>query len=57
MCGAKNVPMCHEHLDLSNPRRRFRALNNLACMLNAGKRYQKGISPEEMMIRIETKSD
>jgi cell division control protein 6 len=55
MCRAKNVPMRHEHLDLSNPRPCFRALNDLACMLNASKRYQKGISLEEMMIRIETK--
>jgi len=30
-------------------------LNDLACLLNASKRYQKGISLEEMMIRIETK--
>ena len=55
MCTAKNIPIRHEHLDLSNPRPCFRALNDLACLLNASKRYQKGISLEEMMIRIETK--
>jgi len=55
MCAAKNIPIRHEHLDLSNPRPCFRALNDLACLLNASKRYQKGISLEEMMIRIETK--
>ena len=55
MCVAKNIPIRHEHLDLSNPRPCFRALNDLACLLNASKRYQKGISLEEMMIRIETK--
>ena len=55
MCLAKKIPLRHEHLDLSNPRPCFRALNDLACLLNASKRYQKGISLEEMMIRIETK--
>ncbi|MFC1765875.1 Cdc6/Cdc18 family protein [Planctomycetota bacterium] len=55
MCLSKKIPMRYEHLDLSNPRPCFRALNDLACLLNASKRYQKGISLEEMMIRIETK--
>lgn len=41
------------HLDLSTPRPCFRALNDLACLLNASKRYRKGISLEEMMGRIE----
>jgi len=54
MCADQNIPMRYEHLDLSNPRPCFRALNDLACLLNASKRYQKGISLEEMMIRIET---
>jgi cell division control protein 6 len=54
MCRAKDIPLRHEHLDLSNPRPCFRALNDLACLLNASKKYQKGISLEEMMIRIET---
>ena len=55
MCLAKKIPLRHVHLDLSNPRPCFRALNDLACLLNASKRYQKGISLEEMMIRIESK--
>ena len=55
MCLAKKISMRYEHLDLSNPTPCFRALNDLACLLNASKRYQKGISLEEMMIRIETK--
>jgi cell division control protein 6 len=55
MCKAKDIALRHEHLDLSNPRPCFRALNDLACMLNASKKYQKGISLEEMMIRIETR--
>jgi len=54
MCAGENISIRHEHLDLSNPRPCFRALNDLACLLNASKRYQKGISLEEMMIRIET---
>ena len=53
MCGAEKIPIRCEHLDLSNPRPCFRALNDLACLLNASKRYQKGISLEEMMLRIE----
>lgn len=55
MCLAKKISLRYEHLDLSNPRPCFRALNDLACQLNASKRYQKGISLEEMMTRIETK--
>jgi len=55
MCHTENVSFRYAHLDLSNPRPCFRALNDLACLLNASKRYQKGISLEEMMIRIETK--
>ena len=55
MCLARKIPIRYEHLDLSNPRPCFRALNNLACLLNASKRNQKGISLEEMMTRIEAK--
>ncbi len=51
----KNIPIRYEHLDLSNPRPCFRALNDLACLLNASKKYQKGISLEEMMTRMEAK--
>ena len=55
MCRGQSVPMRHEHLDLSTPRPCFRALNDLACLLNASKRYKKGISLEELMLRIEAK--
>jgi len=54
MCRAQGVPMRYEHLDLSTPRPCFRALNDLACMLNASKRYKKGISLEELILRIES---
>lgn len=53
MCRASKIPIRHVHLDLSNPRPCFRALNDLACLLNASKRYEKGISLEEMMFHIE----
>jgi archaeal cell division control protein 6 len=55
MCRPKNIAIQYEHLDLSTPRPCFRALNDLACLLNASKRYQKGISLDEMMLRIESK--
>ena len=53
MARAKGVPLRHEHLDFSTPRPCFRALNDLACLFNASKRYKKGISLEELMLRIE----
>jgi cell division control protein 6 len=53
MCVKKNVNLKYEHLDLSTPMPCFRALNDLACLLNASKRYKKGISLEELMLRIE----
>ena len=53
MARIKNIRVRHEHLDLSTPRPCFRALNDLACLLNASKRYKKGISLEELMLRIE----
>ena len=55
ICHTEKIPMRHVHLDLSNPRPCFRALNDLACLLNASKRYEKGISLEEMMFHIEKK--
>ena len=55
ICDTKKVPVRHIHLDLSTPRPCFRALNDLACLLNATKRYEKGISLEEMMFLIEKK--
>ena len=54
ICRGKKVPIRRVHLDLSTPRPCFRALNDLACLLNASKRYKKGISLEELMLRIET---
>ena len=53
MCREKRVPLKYVQLDLSTPRPCFRALNDLACLLNATKRYRKGISLEELMGRIE----
>jgi cell division control protein 6 len=47
--------MRHLHLDLSTPRPCFRVLNDLACLLDAAKRYKKGISLDELMSRIEDK--
>jgi cell division control protein 6 len=55
MCHDKKIQIRSVHLDLSNPRPCFRALNDLACLLNACKRYEKGISLEEMMFCIEKK--
>jgi archaeal cell division control protein 6 len=55
MCQKQSIPFQYQHLDLCTPRPCFRALNDLACLLNASKRYQKGISLEELMIRIETR--
>ncbi len=55
MCHTSKIPIRHVHLDLSNPRPCFRALNDLACLLNASRRYEKGISLEEMMFHIEKK--
>ncbi len=53
MCQEKKIPLRDVHLDLSTPRPCFRAVNDLACLLNASKRYKKGISLEELMGRIE----
>jgi len=53
MCREKRIPIRYRHLDLSTPRPCFRGLNDLACLLNASKRYKKGISLEELMLRIE----
>jgi len=55
MSQEKQIPLRHEQLDLSTPRPCFRALNDLACLFNASKRYKKGISLEELMLRIESK--
>ena len=53
MCRERNIPIRHVQLNLSTPQPCFRALNDLACLLNACKRYRKGISLEELMGRIE----
>jgi cell division control protein 6 len=51
----RNIQIRYKHLDLSTPVPCFRALNDLACLLNAMKRYQRGISLDEMMLAIEAK--
>ncbi len=53
MCRKEKISLRHVHLDLATARPCFRALNDLACILNASKRYQRGISLEELMERIE----
>jgi len=53
MAKDKDIPLRFKQLDLSTQRPCFRALNDLACLLNASKRYKKGISLEELMLRIE----
>lgn len=55
LCLKKHVAMRYVYLDLSTPKPCFRALNDLACFLDASKRYKKGISLDELMCRIETK--
>ena len=55
MARKNDVTIRHEHLDLATPRPCFRALNDLACLFNASKPYKKGLSLEEMMLRIEAK--
>lgn len=55
LCTDKNIPLLHKHLDLTNRGPCFRALNDLACLLDASKRYERGISHEEMMRNIERK--
>ena len=55
LCQKKKIATRHVHLDLSTPKPCFRALNDLACYLDAAKRYKKGISLDELMCRIEEK--
>jgi cell division control protein 6 len=54
MCQKRKIPVRIQHLDLSTPRPCFRALNDLACLLNVSKKYKKGISLEEIMHKIES---
>lgn len=51
----KGIKVMFEHLDLSTPRPVFQALNQLACQLNASRKYSRGVSIEEMVSRIEVK--
>lgn len=53
MARSQKISVRYEHLDLSTPQPCFRALNDLACIFNASRRYKKGISLEELMHRIE----
>ena len=55
LCQKKKINMKYIHLDLSTPKPCFRVLNDLACYLDAAKRYKKGISLDELMSRIEEK--
>ena len=55
LCQKKKINMKYIHLDLSTPKPCFRVLNDLACYLDAAKRYKKGISLDELMGRIEEK--
>ncbi|MHC4677577.1 MAG: Cdc6/Cdc18 family protein [Planctomycetota bacterium] len=54
MCKKKKIPLRLEHLNLATSRPCFRALNDLACLLNASKRYKRGVSLVELMYRIES---
>jgi cell division control protein 6 len=53
LCKKRNIDVRHIHLDLSTPKPCFRVLNDLACFLDAAKRYKKGISLDELMGKIE----
>ncbi len=55
ICHKKMIEMMYIHLDLSTPKPCFRVLNDLACYLDASKRYKKGISLDELMGKIEEK--
>jgi cell division control protein 6 len=55
LCEKKKIDIRHIHLDLSTPKPCFRVLNDLACFLDAAKRYKKGISLDELMCKIEEK--
>ena len=55
LCRKKKIDMRYIHLDLSTPKPCFRVLNDLACYLDASKRYKKGISLDELMSKIEEK--
>jgi len=54
ICKKRKIPVWIEHLDLSTPRPCFRALNDLACLLNVSRKYKRGVSLEEIMLKIES---
>jgi cell division control protein 6 len=53
LCRKDRIPIRHVHLDLTTARPCFRALSDLVCLLDAGRRYSRGLSLEELMLRIE----
>jgi len=53
LCRERDIPFRVLNLDIATPRPCFRALNDLACLLGVSKRYQRGISLDEFMGRIE----
>jgi cell division control protein 6 len=55
LCSKNKIKMRYVHLDLSTPKPCFRVLNDLACFLDAAKRYKRGISLDELMCKIEEK--
>jgi archaeal cell division control protein 6 len=55
LCKRRKIGLMYLHLDLSTPKPCFRVLNDLACFLDAAKRYKKGISLDELMGKIEEK--
>jgi Cdc6-like AAA superfamily ATPase len=54
LCRKDHIPLRYVHLDLTTARPCFRALSDLACLLDAGRRYSRGLSLEELMLRIES---
>jgi len=55
LCRKSKITLRYIHLDLSTPKPCFRVLNDLACFLDAAKRYKRGISLDELMCKIEDK--
>ena len=55
LCCRNKIKLRYIHLDLSTPKPCFRVLNDLACFLDAAKRYKRGISLDELMCKIEDK--
>lgn len=53
ICTERGIPFKQYHLDLCCPAPCFRALNNLACLMGAGKFYKRGISLDDLMLSIE----